>query len=435
MGSRPANTKMSEITELIRKKRDGAELAAGEIASFVRGVLSGEFNEAQTAAFLMAVYFRGLTPQETSALALEMAHSGEMLDLSSIPGTVDKHSTGGVGDKTTLVVAPLVAAAGVPVPKLSGRALGHTSGTVDRLESIPGLSMDLGTARFIDQVQKIGVAVGGQTARLVPADKKIYALRDQTATVEVTSLIAASVMSKKLAGGASAILLDVKCGQGAFISDLTQAKEMAELMVHIGTSAGRKTRALITPMDEPIGRAVGEGIEMAEAIYTLDGEGPADFVELCLLIGSHMVHLGGKADSPEAAREKLQELLESGAAFEKFAEMVAAQGGDVKALDCPEELGQAQHEREITAPQAGFIQQIDAHVIGEVSRILVKHHKGGVLVERKVGEKVEVGEVIARLQTDLPETLEESARRVAAAYQIGAEQPTPRPLLLCPPIG
>lgn len=421
--------------ELIKKKRDGGVLSAEEIAFLVRGIVSGEVSEAQTGAFLMAAYLRGLSPQETVALTLEMASSGEMLDLSRIPGTVDKHSTGGVGDKTTLVVAPLVAAAGVPVPKLSGGALGHTGGTVDRWASIPGFRTDLTTQEFIAQLAEIGVAVGGHTSRLAPADKKVYALRDQTATVDSVPLIAASVMSKKLACGAAAILLDVKCGRGAFVTDPERAKELAMTMVEIGQAAGRRMRALITAMDQPLGKAVGEGLETAEAIMTLRGEGPADFLELCLLVSSHMVHLGGKADSPESARPELEQLLQNGAALAKLRQLVIAQDGEAAALDDPEALGRANHRMDLISLRNGYVQQINARTIGEVARALVRNHKGGVLLERKVGDKVEEGEVLAQLSTDLPEVLPEALARVDNAYLIGESPPQPPPLLLFRPLG
>jgi len=440
------------IIEIIRKKRDGEKLSTEEIAFLVCGAVDGAINEAQLGAFLMAVYFNGLSHEETTALALEMAHSGEMLDLSSIPGTVDKHSTGGVGDKTTMIVAPLVAAAGVPVAKLSGRALGHTSGTIDRLEAIPGLRTNLTTAELIAQVKKIGLAVGSQTGNLVPADKKLYALRDQTATVEVVSLIAASVMSKKLAGGAEGILLDVKCGQGAFIKDLKQAKELAQIMVEIGKSAGRKMTALITAMEEPLGKAVGEGVETCEAIETLRGSGPADLVDLSLLIASHMACLGsgmgilpmtagisttGETPVPQQALaliETLKELLVSGAALEKFRQMVIAQGGDTKVFDNPQSLAQARFEEQFKTCKSGFIQQINAYAIGSIARGLVKNHRGGILLEHKVGEMVGKGEVLARLLSDGSDALKEAMKQIGAAYVIGDEKPEPLPVLLCPPM-
>jgi len=284
-------------------------------------------------------------------------------------------------------------------------------------------------------VKEIGVAIGGQTARLVPADKRIYALRDKTATVESLPLIAASVMSKKLAGGAEAIILDVKCGRGAFVQSLDQARQLAESMVEIGKSAGRRTRALITAMDQPLGEAVGEGLEMWEAIETLRGEGPADFRELCLLLASHMVHLGGKAESPESARAILEELLESGVALEKFRQLVAAQGGRTDLLDNPDPLRRAAHAAEVKAGTAGYVQGIDARTIGEVARSLTMNHAGGVLLERKTGDQVNTGETFARLLSDSPLDMHEPVRRIETAYTIGKERPQPGPLLLHPPIG
>jgi len=420
--------------EIIRKKRDGGTLSREEIGFLVQGLVSGEVADCQAAAFLMAIYFRGLSQEETIALTMEMAHSGEMLDLSDIPGAVDKHSTGGVGDKTTLIVGPLVAAAGVPVAKLSGRSLGHTGGTIDKLESIPGLRTDLEAREFIAQVKRIGLAIGAQTARLVPADKKIYALRDLTGTVEVVPLIAASVMSKKLAGGAEGILLDVKCGQGAFVKEIEQAKQLAGLMTEIGRTAGRRTRALITAMEEPLGRAVGEGLEVYEAIQVLGGEGPEDLRELCLLLASHLLWLGGKVESPDAAAGLLEGLLASGGALEKFRQMVAAQGGQEEILDDPRSLTEASHKREVRAKRDGYVLQIDARTIGEVARRLVSNHRGGILLERKAGDEVKAGETVALLLSDHSEQVREACDGVEGAYLIGEKPPHHLPLLLHPPI-
>jgi pyrimidine-nucleoside phosphorylase len=422
------------VTELIRRKREGAELSASEIGELVQGLVKGEVPDYQMAAFLMAVFFQGLSGNETSALALAMAHSGEMLDLSRFPGAVDKHSTGGVGDKTTMVVAPLVAAAGVPVAKLSGRSLGHTSGTIDRLESIPGFRTDLSTEEMLRQVEQIGVAVAAQTERLVPADKKIYALRDKTATVESVPLIAASVMSKKLAGGASGILLDVKCGRGAFMATLPEAKLLAETMVAIGKAAGRKMRALITAMEQPLGNAVGEAIEVGEALETLAGRGPEDFRELCLLVASHMVYLGGKAESPEAADKQLMALLDDGKALDKFKQMVAAQGGEVKSLDNLDFFNDAKYRIAIKADKDGFIQKINAHTVGEVARDLVANHRGGIRLTRKVGEKVNSGDDLALLLADQEGKHAGAKQRLATAYEIGETPPEILPLLLLPVI-
>ncbi len=424
-----------QALHLLRKKRDGLSLSSEEIGFLVRGIVRGEVPDSQAAAFLMAVYFRGLSEEETITLALEMAHSGDMLDLSEIPGVVDKHSTGGVGDKTTLIVAPLVAAAGVPVAKLSGRALGHTSGTIDRLESIPGLRTDLGTEEFIAQVKQFGLAVAAQTPRLAPADKKIYALRDQTATVEVISLIAASVMSKKLAAGAPSILLDVKCGGGAFLRTLEEAKQLAEIMLKIGRAAGRKMRALITSMEQPLGKAVGEGLEMWEAVQTLQGKGPEDLRELCLLLASHMVHLGGKAETPESAAPRLNGLLNNGAALVKFRQMVAAQGGAAETLDNPESLAAANYREAVRVGEEGFVRHIDARSIGEIARRLVLNHRGGLLLERKVGDKVHAGESVAYLLSDDNDELAAALPLVKTAFIIGPQRPMPTPLLLHPPLG
>jgi len=422
------------VIELIRKKRDGGELSASEIGELVRGVVAGEVPDFQTAAWLMAVFFQGLSDKETRDLALEMAHSGEMLDLSRLPGAVDKHSTGGVGDKTTMVVAPLAAAAGVPVAKLSGRSLGHTSGTIDRLESIPGFRTNLSTEEMLRQVERIGVAVAAQTERLVPADKKFYALRDKTATVESVPLIAASVMSKKFAGGASSILLDVKCGRGAFMATLPEAKLLAETMVAIGKAAGRKTRALITAMEQPLGNAVGEAIEVGEALETLAGKGPEDFRELCLLVASHMVYLGGKAASPEAAEKPLITLLDEGKVLDKFKQMVAAQGGEVEALKDLNYFDAAKYRTSLKADKSGFIQGINAHIVGEVGRDLVTNHRGGILLLQKVGAKVNSGDELALLLSDQEDRFPEAGRKLIAAYEIGDNPPEMAPRLLMPAI-
>lgn len=423
------------IVDIIRKKRDGEGLSDEEIAFLVEKVVRGDLDPAQIGAFLMACYFRGLSKEETSHLAIQMAHSGEMLDLSEIPGTVDKHSTGGVGDKTTLVVAPLAAAAGVPVLKLSGPALGHTGGTIDRLKAIPGFRTDLEIGEFISQVKDIRVAVGGHTKDLVPADKILYAARDRTATVEVIPLIASSVMSKKLAGGAEAIVLDVKCGGGAFMPELNQAKELAEAMVAIGEAAGRRTCALITDMEQPLGNAVGEGLETWEAIETLKGNGPKDFVELCLLVASHMIYLGKKADSVEQARTKAEELLESGAALNKFRQMVEAQGGDPEVVENPGPLAESMHSRDIRAARDGYITAIDARRVGEIARSLVQSHRGGVILERKVGDMAKEGEVLARMLSDSKEALDSGAERMEGVFTLGDNPPAKRHLLLHPPIG
>ena len=359
------------ITDIIARKRDGKELAEAEIERVVSGFVRGEVGEGPMAALLMAVVLKGMSTAETAALTLAMARSGERLDLSAIPGVkVDKHSTGGVGDKTTLVVAPLVAALGVPVPKMSGRALGHTGGTIEKLEAIPGLSTDLPRDQFRVQVAEIGVAIASQTDDMVPADKMIYALRDATATVESIPLIAASVMSKKLAVGAEAMVLDVKVGAGAFMRDLGRARELAKAMVEIGSRAGRKVVALITRMEQPLGAAVGDAVEMVEAIQTLGGQGPPDLVQLCEVVAGHMLALGGAAASPEAGAGRARQALSSGMGKEKLRQMVAAQGGDARVVDEPESLLESSVRLPVRLGRAGFLAAVEARRIGVTVRRL-----------------------------------------------------------------
>jgi len=340
--------------DVIREKRDGLEHSDDTIRFLVRGASDGTIPDYQLAAWLMAVRLRGMTARETNLLTLAMASSGRQLDLASIPGRkVDKHSTGGVGDKATLVVAPLVAAAGIPVAKLSGRALGHSGGTLDKLESIPGFQVDLSIAAFIDQVRRIGIAIAGQTSDMVPADKILYALRDTTATVDSVPLIASSVMSKKLAAGADAILLDVKCGRGAFIETIPEAEDLARSLVAIGTHAGRETVAFITDMEQPLGFAVGNALEVKEAIETLAGHGPADLERLSLRLAGEMLRLAGV--SPQDLRPLL-----NGPALRKFAELIQAQGGDPSVTDDPGRLPSAPAQRAVEATGSGFVATISS---------------------------------------------------------------------------
>ncbi|MBQ2836637.1 MAG: thymidine phosphorylase, partial [Peptococcaceae bacterium] len=344
------------IVDLIIKKREGGEHSREELQFIIDGYLDGSVGEEQISAWLMAVYFRGMSDQETAALTDIMQHSGAVLTYADVSDIiVDKHSTGGVGDKTTLVVAPLVAASGVPIAKLSGRGLGFTGGTLDKLESIPGLCVDISGEAFRTQLNNIGIVVAGQTANLVPADKKLYALRDITGTIESIPLIASSIMSKKLASGANKIVLDVKFGSGAFMQQPEQAKELAKAMVKIGNALNRQTVAVLSSMDQPLGYAVGNTVEVQEAIDTLEGHGPADFTELCLTLAGYMIFLGGKALSAEDGYTKAKMLLENGFALEKFYQLIKAQGGSL-ANGLPE----AEFTASVYAARAGIVQAIDA---------------------------------------------------------------------------
>src|SRR2546428_4991019 len=351
--------------ELIQKKRDGGELTAGEISAILTGYVAGEIPDYQMSAFLMAVYFRGMSSRETADVTLGMVRSGETVELGAIHGTkVDKHSTGGVGDKTSLVLIPLVAAAGAPVAKMSGRGLGHTGGTIDKLESIPGFRTQLDTRAFIDQVNRVGCAIVAATNELVPADRKLYSLRDVTATVDSLPLIASSVMSKKIAGGSDAIVLDVKTGSGAFMKTVNGARELAQAMVGIGAQVGRRTTALITDMDQPLGRAVGNALEVAEAIETLRGDGPLDLRELCLELGAQMVTLAGVARSAGEGKDLLMKILDDGSALAKFAQLVDAQGGDRRVVDDARRLPAAPGRIALEAPSAGVVPAVGAQAGG-----------------------------------------------------------------------
>jgi len=424
------------IVETIAKKRDGMELTAEEIGQAISAFMSGGVSDAQMAALLMAIYLRGMTDRECSDLTMAMLASGERLDLSAIPGTkVDKHSTGGVGDKTTLVVAPLVASFGVPVPKMSGRALGHTGGTIDKLEAIPGLQTDLPPDRFARQVADIGIAIAAQTAAMAPADKRIYALRDATATVESIPLIASSVMSKKLAAGADAIVLDVKAGRGAFMADVDQAAALAHVMVDIGRRAGKRMVALVTRMDEPLGVAVGDGPELVEAIETLAGSGPADFVELCEVVAGHMLCLGAAARDAEEGRKRAREGLSSGRGLSKLREMIAAQGGDPQFVDRPASILEGASRQQVRLEAGGYVTGIDARRVGAAVREL-KAAAGrfrricGVLVHAKTGDRVSEAPAATVLgPPGEPELVGWAAREVAAAFQVGAAPGRPGPLV------
>ena len=425
------------IVDLIIKKREGGEHSREELQFIIDGYLDGSVGEEQISAWLMAVYFRGMSDQETAALTDIMQHSGDVLTYADVSDIiVDKHSTGGVGDKTTLVVAPLVAASGVPIAKLSGRGLGFTGGTLDKLESIPGLRVDISGEAFRAQLNNIGIVVAGQTANLVPADKKLYALRDITGTIESIPLIASSIMSKKLASGANKIVLDVKFGSGAFMQQPEQAKELAKAMVKIGNALNRQTVAVLSSMDQPLGYAVGNTVEVQEAIDTLEGHGPADFTELCLTLAGHMIFLGGKALSAEDGYTKAKMLLGNGIALEKFYQLIKAQGGSL-ANGLPE----AEFTASVYAARAGIVQAIDAKTIGHSSMLLgagreTKHSiidpTAGIILCKKVGETVEQGEVIAELHYNTPYAyrLDEAVKAVQDAYVIDEMQPKILPLIL-----
>lgn len=420
--------------DIIMKKRNGYELTGDEIRFFVDGYTNGAIPDYQVSALMMAVYFQKMTPQETLELTMAMAHSGEMLDLSGIHGIkVDKHSTGGVGDKTSLALTPMVAACGIPVAKMSGRGLGHTGGTIDKLESFPGFHTNLSVEQFIENVNRIGIAIMGQTADLAPADKKLYALRDVTATVDNMSLIASSIMSKKLAAGADAIVLDVKTGSGAFMKSEEDAFSLAREMVAIGNAAGRKTIAVLSDMDQPLGRAVGNALEVKEAIDTLNGKGPEDFTELCMTLGTQMLLAGGKAKDASEAQGMLREVIANQSALHKLAEFVTAQGGDAAAVYDTSLLPAAQFLIPVKAVTSGYIQQIACDEIGICSLILgggreTKESKidlsVGLYLEKKTGDYVHAGEVLAWLHANNKEKAAIAEERFLKAYTI-APGPVP----------
>ncbi|MDL5041891.1 pyrimidine-nucleoside phosphorylase [Heyndrickxia coagulans] len=395
------------MIDIIEKKRNGGELATEEINFFVKGHTEGTIPDYQASALAMAIYFQDMSDREIADLTMAMIHSGETLDLSAIHGIkVDKHSTGGVGDTTTLVLAPLVAALGVPVAKMSGRGLGHTGGTIDKLESIQGFHVEITTDQFIDLVNPEKVAIIGQTADLAPADKKLYALRDVTATVDSIPLIASSIMSKKIAAGADAIVLDVTTGAGAFMKNEEDAIRLAETMVRIGNHVGRKTMAVISDMSQPLGYAIGNALEVKEAIDTLKGEGPDDLTELVLALGSQMVVLAGKATTLEEARNMLKEAIASGAGLAKFKKFVANQGGDPSVIDHPEKLPQAKYAIDLPAITSGYVSKMVADQIGVAAMMLgagraTKEDKidfaVGIVLRKKVGDRVEAGEPLATI--------------------------------------
>ena len=426
--------------DLIQRKRDGAELAPEEIEFLVDGYTSGEIPDYQMSAFLMAVFYSGMTDREVSRLTECMLRSGETADLSAIPGIkVDKHSTGGVGDKTSLVVAPLAAAAGVVVPMMSGRALGHTVGTLDKLESIPGFRTDLSSDEFQRQLAELGLCFIGQTDQFAPADRKLYALRDVTGTVESIPLIASSIMSKKLAEGVDALVLDVKVGSGAFMKKQVDARRLAQTMVGIARPMDKKVQALITDMSQPLGYAVGNALEVMEASQTLQNAGPADLTKLCLELAARMIFLGKQAATLEEARLVAERHLVDGSAYKKFKDVVAAQGGNPQALDNFVLLPNATGAREIASPRAGYVSLIDAEDIGIAANMIGAGRDKkedaidpavGIILEVKAGEKVEAGSILCRLYYTKEDRVEEAAEKVEDAFHISAQRPEERELIL-----
>jgi len=413
--------------DIIARKRDGMMLSAEEIDFMIQGYVEDTIPDYQVAAWLMAIVLRGMDRQETIDLTMAMVRSGAQLDLQDIaPFVADKHSTGGVGDKTTLVLAPLVAAAGITLGKMSGRGLGFTGGTLDKLESVPGFRSDLSIDEFRSQLQSIGLVVTGHTAGLVPADGKLYSLRDVTATVNSLPLIASSIMSKKIAAGANGIVLDVKVGHGAFMQTEEEAFELATLMVHIGTKMGRKVRAAISDMTQPLGNAVGNALELKEAIDTLLGGGPDDFRRHCLTIGSQLLLVAGAVQDADEAHSELQHLLDARHAWAKCKEWIAAQGGDVEYLEDPERLPQARFVSELPAPQSGYVADLDAREIGLTSMLLgggrakkgdVIDHAVGVVLRAKIGDYVEKGQPLMTVHADDEGKLAGAQQRLLAAYE------------------
>lgn len=426
--------------DIIKKKRDGGELSAEEIKFFVRGVTDGSIPDYQISALCMAIYFKGMSVEETCELTFAVRDSGDKLDFSEISGIrVDKHSTGGVGDKTSLVVAPIVASLGVKVAKMSGRGLGHTGGTIDKLEAIDGFKTTLSDGDFISQVNDIGFAIVGQSRQFAPADKKLYALRDVTATVDSMPLIASSIMGKKLAADDDCIVLDVKTGSGSFMKSVEDSKKLAKLMVDIGKSAGKKMVALITNMDRPLGYAIGNALEVAEAVETLNGRGPEDFTEVCLTLASYMLSLAGKG-SVEECRRLAEGAIADRSALEKLKQTVAAQGGDVGVIEDVRNFKKAKYERQVFAPRTGYVGGVDTEAYGLASLALGAgrntaedsiDYSAGIILKKKTGDFVKKGEPIATLYTDDESTFAAAERRMLQATAITDEKPADEPLVYC----
>ncbi|MED1674385.1 pyrimidine-nucleoside phosphorylase [Pallidibacillus thermolactis] len=426
------------IIDIIEKKRDGHELSKEEIEFFVNGYTDNTIPDYQISALLMAIYFQGMNERERGDLTMAMVESGDQIDLSKIDGIkVDKHSTGGVGDTTTLVLGPLVASVGVPVAKMSGRGLGHTGGTIDKLESFSGFHVEITNEEFIQLVNKNKIAVIGQSGNLTPADKKLYALRDVTGTVNSVPLIASSIMSKKIAAGADCIVLDVKTGSGAFMKTLDDSRELAHTMVKIGKHVGRNTMAVISDMNQPLGFAIGNALEVKEAIATLRGEGPQDLTELCLTLGSQMVYLGKKAASIEEARKRLEESIKSGKALEKMKTFISAQGGDPSTIDNPDLLPQAKYAIELPSIQAGWVSEMGADEIGHAAMLLGAGRKTkdsiidlsvGIVLKKKIGDYVKEGEPLLTIYSN-NENVDEVKNKLYECIKISSEEVAKLPLI------
>lgn len=431
------------MVDLIQKKRDGGTLTDPEIRWMIQGYTDGTIPDYQMSAFAMAVYYKGMTEEECAGLTMAMVASGDCVDLSGIAGIkVDKHSTGGVGDTTTLVVAPLVASVGVPVAKMSGRGLGHTGGTIDKLESVPGFHTEMDQAEFCGLVNRNKIAIAGQSGNLVPADKQFYGLRDVTATVDSIPLIASSIMSKKIASGADAIVLDVKVGSGAFMKGIGEARELARCMVNIGSRVGRTTVAVLSDMSQPLGCAVGNALEVREAIATLRGEGPPDLYELCLALGSRMVLLAEKAGSLEEAHAMLEQSIRSGLAAESLKTMLRSQGGDDRVVEEPDRLPSAKYRIEVPSPAGGTVSAIAADRIGTAAMLLGAGRTTkeseidlgvGIVLRKKIGDPVSQGESLATLHANR-EQVQEVLQLVYSAYELSLE-PVKAPILIHDEIG
>ena len=427
------------VLEVIEKKKHGVHLTADEIKKTIDDYVSGVIKDYQMSALLMAIYFNGMNDEEINALTASMIDSGDTVDLSSIKGTiVDKHSTGGVGDTTTLILGPLLSAYGLPFGKMSGRGLGHTGGTLDKLESIPGLHVDLSVDEIIEATNNVGMAVAGQTANITPADKKLYALRDATATVDAIPLIASSIMSKKLAIRGDCLLLDVKVGDGAFMRDKESALTLAKTMVSIGENFGRKTVAILTRMDQPLGKAVGNGLEVQEAIDTLRGEGPEDLTELCIGLAVRLIAMTCDDDKKRIEHD-VRSLIKNGKALEQFRRFVENQGGDGRVVEDPSILPKSTHSLDVKAVSSGYVQSIPAHDVGILARDLgagritmddTLDMAAGIYLHKKVGDKVEKGDVLATLYSAKPEALQEGKKRLDDIIKISSEAVHVEPLII-----